>query len=226
MAATAGRRRVADWHTHVTASRELIRLSSATITAEAEAATAVASDSPTVVSGTATLYMTKSYINNMLANDIVISPVNPWAHSVEATMTTTTWQLKGGDFDLRNGTGFLLFDGSTIVTNVVTGQSLVLWDIRFNLENHTFDYTWKTPDGDVTLHGLDLAGPGQGGVYGTHGSYTCKEVYMSRDNGAAMNDMLKTAAFSDEGLFGSFATTYELREAAPTDGIVKWGLKK
>lgn len=197
-------------------------MSSATISAEAEAATV---DAPTVLRGTATLYMTKSYIKNMLDNDIIISPVNPWAHSVEETMTTTTWQLKGGDFDLRNGTGFLRLDGSSIVTNVVTGTSLVLWDIRFNLAEHCLDYTWKTPDGDVTLHGLMLDVPGQGGVYGSTGSYTCSEVHMSRDNGAAMNDLLGTKAFVDEGLFGSFATKFELKEAAPTDGVVRWGVK-
>ena len=197
-------------------------MSSATVSS-ADAAIAGAVKAPAIVGGTAAIVMTRSYIANMFANDIVLAPVNPWEHSTQETNTTTTWQLRGGDLDLRVGTGSLYLDGSSIVTNVVTGQSLVLWDITFNLANHSVDFTWRTPDGDVLLHGLELPGNGQGQVIGTNGSYIVKELFMSRENGAAMNDLLGTKAFEDESLFGGFAAQFTLKEAAPTDGVVEWG---
>lgn len=199
-------------------------MSTATVSAvDAGAELAGARKAPAILGGTATIFMTRSYIAQMFAHDIVIAPVNPWEHTTQETNTTTTWQVRGGDLDLRTGTGSLYADGSSIVTNVVTGQSLVLWDITFNLANHSVDYTWRTPDGDVLLHGLELPGDGEGQVIGANGSYVVKEVYMSRENGAAMNDLLGTKAFEDDSLFGGFAVHYKLKEAAPTDGIVKWG---
>jgi hypothetical protein len=199
-------------------------LSSATVSAvDADAAIAGALKAPAIVGGTATIFMTRSYIANMFAHDIVIAPVNPWEHSTQEVNTTTTWLVRGGDLDLRTGAGSLYFDGSTIVTNVVSGQSLVLWDITFNLANHSIDYTWRTPDGDVLLHGLELPGDGSGQVIGTNGSYIVKELFMSRENGAAMNDLLGTKAFEDESVFGGFAAQFKLKEAASTDGVVEWG---
>ena len=201
-------------------------MSSQTITAEsADAATAGESGGLAVVGGTATIFMTKSYVMNMLENDIVIAPVNPWAHSVQDTFTTTTWQLKGGDVDLREGTGLAYFNGAMVVTNIATSQCMVLWDIRFNLADHTVDFTWRTPDGDMPIAGLDLAGTGQGQVVGSSGTYNVKDLFMNREAGGAMNDILKTSAFVDEGLFGGFATAFELKDPAPTDGVVEWGHK-
>lgn len=200
-------------------------MSSGTISeTAADAATAVLS-SPSIVSGTACLYMTRSYIRNMLDHDVVIAPVNPWMHTTEDVMTATTWQLTGGDFDLRTGTGTMVFDGHFVITNVKTSTSMVLWDITVNLATHTFDFTWRTPDGDMPITGLDLVGGGEGAVHGASGSYTVKEVYVNRDSAAALNEILTTSAFVDEGLFGAFATNYELKESAATDGVVKWGQK-
>lgn len=201
-------------------------MSTQTITAEStDAPSAADADSLAVVGGTGTIFMTKSYVGNMLEHDIVIAPVNPWAHSVQDTFTTTTWQLKGGDLDLRNGTGFADFNGGMIVTNVANGQCMVLWDIRFNLADHTVDFTWRSADGPFPIAGLDLAGTGQGQVVGATGSYNVKDLFMNRDAGGAMNDILKTEAFVDEGLFGGFAIDFELKDAAPTDGVVEWGHK-
>lgn len=199
-------------------------MSTATVTAvDAETATAGAAKAPAIVGGTATLFMTRSYIANMFAHDIVVAPVNPWEHTTQDVNTTTTWLARGGDLDLRTGSGLLCFDGSTIITNVATSQSLVLWDITFNLANHSIDYTWRTPDGDVLLHGLEMPGNGQGQVIGTTGSYIVKELFMSEENGAAMNDLLGTKAFEDTSVFGGFSTTFKLKEAASTDGVVEWG---
>lgn len=183
-------------------------------------------DTPTVIRGKLTLYMTKSYVAQALPKDAILTPVNPWAHAVEeGIMTATTYNIVGGDFDLRTGTGFLDMDGGTVVTNVKTGQSMVLFNIRFNLANHTMDYTWKTADGDVPVNALDVGGPGQGEVRGRFGSYTAKEVFVNRESAEFMNDFLKTTGFADEGLFGALATQFELREPASTDGVVQWGFK-
>jgi len=196
-----------------------------TVVADAVAETTGEAATPTVVRGTLTLYMTRSYVSQGLLKDALMTPVNPWLHTVEGLMTATTWQITGGDLDLRNGTGFLDMDGGTVVTNVKTGQSMVLFGIRFNLAKHTIDYTWKTPDGDVPVNALDVAGPGQGEVRGRFGSYTAKEVYVNRESAEFMNDLLKTTGFVDEGLFGALAARFELSDAAPTDGVVQWGLK-
>lgn len=195
--------------------------------AVAGAVAAAAGDiaAPTVVRGTLTLYMTRSYVVQALPKDIVMTPVNPWIHTVEGLMTATTYQVVGGDFDLRRGTGFLDMDGGTVVTNIKSGQSMVLFGIRFNLANHTIDYTWKTADGDVPVVALDVAGPGQGEVRGKFGTYTAKEVFVNREAAEFMNDLLKTDAFVDEGLFGALSAQFELGDAAPTDGVVQWGLK-
>lgn len=195
--------------------------------AASEAVAEAASDTgtPTVVRGTLTLYMTRSYVAQALPKDAIMTPVNPWAHTVEGIMTATTYQVIGGDIDLRNGTGFLDMDGGTVVTNVKTGQSMVLFGIRFNLANHTIDYTWKTADGDVPVNALDVAGPGQGEVRGRFGTYTAKEVYVNRESAEFMNDLLKTTGFVDEGLFGALSAQFELKEPASTDGVVQWGIK-
>jgi len=201
-------------------------LSTQTVSAQtADAALEGDSGTPAIVGGTATVFMTKSYVANMLEHDIVITPAFPWAHSTQEVQTTTTWELKSGDLDLREGTGFAHFIGGMVVTNLATGLCMVLWDIRFNLADHTVDFNWKSPDGDFPIAGLDLPGAGQGQVIGTSGTYTVKDLYMNREAGAAMNDILKTEAFVDEGLFGGFATTFELRHPAPTDGVVQWGGK-
>lgn len=197
-------------------------MSTATVSADNEAVAAISA--PTVVSGTFTLYMTKSYVIQALAQDIIITPANPWAHSTSGDTTATTWQITGGDFDLRAGTGELHLDGGIIITHLKSGQSMVLMNMRFNLATHTIDYDWKTPDGDAPVPGLD-AGSGQGGVWGSSGSYTAAEVFVNRDSGAFMNDFLKSTAFVDEGLFGAIATKFELKEAAPTEGVVEWGKK-
>lgn len=200
-------------------------MSTETITAaDSVATTEGATGAPTVVSGKATLYMTTSYVIQALARDTLITPVNPWAHSVEGDITATTWQITGGDIDLRNGTGFLNADGGIVVTNMKSGQSMVFLDIKFNLANHTLDFVWKTADGDAAVNALDVA-PGQGGIWGSSGSYTSKEVHMNRDSAEFVNDFLKFTGFEDEGLFGALAVTFELKEAAPTAGVVEWGKK-
>jgi len=180
---------------------------------------------PKVLRGTLTLYMTRSYVVQALPKDIVMTPVNPWLHTVEGLMTATTYQVVGGDFDLRRGTGYLDMDGGTVITNIKSGQSMVLFGIRFNLANHTIDYTWKTADGDVPVNALDVAGPGQGEVRGKFGTYTAKEVFVNRESAEFMNDLLQTDAFVDEGLFGALSAQFELADAASTDGVVQWGLR-
>lgn len=179
---------------------------------------------PTVVRGTFTLYMTKSYVIQALAKDFVITPVNPWLHSVIDNWTATTYQIKSGNIDLRNGTGILVMDGGTVVSNVKTGQSMVLFDIRFDLATHAISYTWKSQDGDPQVDPLEVVG-GQGGVWGRSGSYTSQGVYFGREAGAFVNELLTTTALDDRGLFGAVATQFELLEDAPTDGIVQWGPK-
>jgi len=196
---------------------ELIFLSSERISV---ADTDDASNAQTVVSGTATVYMTKSYVASALGHDIIITPINPWEHSVQDTYTTTTWTLLGGTIDLANGTGYLDLAGGTVITNYATGKSLVLWDIRFDLASHTLVYTLKNPDGNLEIAGLDLGGPKTGEIKGTTGTYTARDTFMNRVAAAAMNEDLTTTAFDDEGLFGGFAATFELKEPASTDGVI------
>jgi hypothetical protein len=178
-----------------------------------------ASNEQTVIGGTATIYMTKSYVASALANEVVITPINPWEHSVQDTYTTTTWTLRGGSIDLANGTGYLDIDGGTVITNYTTGKSLVLWDIRFDLASHSLIYTLKNPDGNLEIAGLDLAGPKAAEVKGTTATYTARDTFMNRVAAAAMKEDLETVAFEDEGLFGGFTATFELEQPAPADGV-------
>jgi hypothetical protein len=163
-----------------------------------------------VTGGTGTVFMTKSYIADMAAGNILISPVNPLSVTSQNTFTTTVWELDGGDADLAQCTGTVHLDGGSLVTNTVTGQQMPLTDLRFDLATDSLDYTLTTPAGAMTIKALDLGGVQFGYVHGDEATYSASKLTVDPAAGAALDSALGTTAFTDTGSFGAFTTTFEL----------------
>jgi hypothetical protein len=183
------------------------------------------SGSATIVSGTGTVFMTKSYIANMAANNITMTAVNP--NSVNTTLlpnyTITTWSTDGGDANLQACTGTVDLDGGTLVTNTATGQELLLSDIRFDAATDSIDYTVTTPAGSETITALDLAGLQGGWVSGDQATYGATELFVNPTTAATLDSVLGTTAFEDTGLFGAFTTTFNLSQPNSTSGFADCG---
>lgn len=177
------------------------------------ASAAVAPDSSTITisgSGTGTVYMTKAYIANMAAHNITMTAMNPISVTLQDTYTTTIWTTKSVNVGLNPLSGTVEFNGGTLVTNTVTGQQLLLTDIRFNATNHTIDYTVQTPAGALTIHALDLAGTQSAGIKGSTLTYSSSELFVDPAAASALDSVLGTDAFLDTELFGGFTTSFTL----------------
>jgi hypothetical protein len=194
-------------------------------TAEAATTSTTGSASATVVSGTGTVYMTKSYIANMAAYGITMTPQNP--DSVNTTLlpgyTITTWSTDGGDANLKACTGTEDLNGGMLVTDSETGRELLLTDVRFDVATDSIDYTVTTPAGSETIAALDLAGLQGGVVAGTNAVYGASELFVNPEAAVALDTVLGTTAFEDTGLFGAFSTSYTLSQPNSSPGIAECG---
>lgn len=174
-----------------------------------------------VASGTATIFMSKAYINNMADNNIVITAQRPISViSTPPTFTITTWTLLGGNPDLSACTGDVYFNAASLINNVASGQSLLLDDITFDLATDSLEYTVHHADGTNTvLIGLQLGGLQWGYVHGTTVTYDATALYVNRAAAAKMDSILDTSAFVDTNAFGFFSMSFQLAQPAAHDGF-------
>jgi hypothetical protein len=179
----------------------------ANVSSSTHAATAATT---VITGGVGTIPMEKAYIANMTANNIIISPITPLLvnSNPNETYTTTSWTTNGGDADLNSCTGFVHLAGGSIVTNIATGQSLVLTDIRFDVANDSIDYTIQTQAGPQPIVSMLLGGTQSGWVHGGVETYSASEVFINPATASVLDGALGTNAFADTNVFGSFSTTF------------------
>jgi hypothetical protein len=188
-------------------------------TAEAHASCPTA----TITSGTGTIFMSKAYINRMAAGNIAITAQTPISVTDQGTYTTTIWNTRGGDADLKACTGTVQLAAGSLVTNTVTGASLLLDDIRLDVATDSIHYTLATPGGDVTIEGLHLAGVQKGYVHGGYVTYSASELLMEPVAAQNLNSTLGTTAFTPTEVFGAFSTTFKLSRPNSPSGPVSCG---
>jgi hypothetical protein len=164
----------------------------------------------TVISGTGTIFMTKSYISHMAAHDIAMKPLGAQSTATAETFTTTVYSVTGGDADLRTRTGFVQYSGGTLVTNTVTGKQVELLDLKYDVASGQIDYIVVTTGG-VPIVGMDLAGRQSRKVNRCTQTYSAGRLLVSAVAASELNSFLATDAFSAGDLLGSFATTYTVR---------------
>jgi len=195
-----------------------VLLAGATTEASAGSATA------TITSGTGTIFMTKTYINQMAAGNVQITAQTPISVTDEGSFTTTIWSTSGGDADFQHCTGEVDLHAGSLVQNTVTGAGVLLDDIRLDLATDSIHYTVHTPAGDVTIQGLKLAGVQGGYVHGDTVTYSASELLMTAVGAQDLNSVTGTSAFTATApVFGAFNTTFRLDHAAPSSGFVNCG---
>ncbi len=189
-------------------------------TAEASACSATA----TITSGTGTIFMTKTYINQMASQNVLVTAQTPISVTDEGSFTTTIWNTKGGDADFKNCTGEVDLYAGSLVQNTVTGAGVLLDDIRLDLATDSIHYTVHTPDGDVTIQGLKLAGVQGGYVHGNTVTYSAEKLLMTDTGAQDLNTVTGTNVFTATApVFGAFSTTFKLSHNASYSGFVNCG---
>lgn len=195
-----------------------VMLVGASTQAGAHAATA------TITSGTGTVFMTKTYINQMAAGNVLITAQTPISVSDQGTYTTTIWNTSGGNADFKACTGEVDLNGGSLVQNTVTGAGILLDDLRLDLTTDALMYTAHLPSGDVPIEGLKLAGVQGGYVHGSSVTYSASQLLMTAEGAQDLNIVTGTTAFTaDAPVFGAFTTTFQLDHANSSSGHVDCG---
>lgn len=189
-------------------------------TTQASAGSATA----TITSGTGTVFMTKTYINQMAAGNVLITAQTPISVSDQGTYTTTIWNTSGGNADFKTCTGEVDLHGGSLVQNTVTGAGILLDDLRLDLTTDALMYTAHLPTGDVTIEGLKLAGVQGGYVHGSSVTYSASQLLMTAVGAQDLNTVTGTNAFTaDAPVFGAFTTSFQLDHANSSSGHVNCG---
>lgn len=159
----------------------------------------------TITSGTGTFTVADTYLSQLHSQDISGQATGAQSVTCDQTNTTVVYSATGGDANLNNSAGSVLYSGGITVKNRQNGKQVQFGNLRFDMFNGQIDAT-PTSGSEVAL--LDVGGTVSGQVNGSTQTFSASKLVVDAAGATYLDTALGTTAFHAGDLIGSFTTTY------------------
>ena len=160
----------------------------------------------TVASGTVTLTVNASFLQQLAKSGVGFVPQNYSAISYANGAVSVTYTATSGDADVSTFSGSINYTGGIFGFDCRTGKKVDLNTLIFDLGDTQFDGQSSTSGGEVPL--LDLAGTQAANINGTTETYSASGLTIDQAGADYLNSALGTTAFEAGENVGSFGATW------------------
>lgn len=176
------------------------------LTAGAVAAAGPA-DAATVASGTTTVTVPRSFVQQAAGSGITATTNSPATEAYDGTSRTVavTFPVTGGNANVTTLTGSLTHGGSLTVRDVCTRKKITLTGLTWSVRSDTVSAL--EPDGVTSVVLFDLGGTVQISA-GSPQSYSASQATIDPAGASYLDSALGTTFFAAGQVVGSFATSY------------------